>query len=176
MDKDVKVVNHPPTEYARLLSSGEVDAVVAFPPISKDLRVKGIGKVVVNSMTDPPWSNYYCCTAVTTRQWIEKHPVAAKRALRAIVKGADVVAKDPDGSARFMVDRGYADNFDYTCDILKEIPYTNIWRDFDPVDSVRFYALRLKQAGLIKSTPEEIIERGTDFRYLTQLRKELQSA
>ena len=176
INRDVKVVNFPPAENARILSSGEVDAVVAFPPINKDLRVKGIGRVVLNSLTDPPWSNYYCCTAVTTRDWLEKHPVAAKRALRAIVKGADVIANDPDGSARFMVDRGLSDNFDYTCDILKEIPYKNIWRDFDPVDSVRFYALRLKQAGLIKSTPDEIIKRGTDFRYLNELRKELQSA
>jgi NitT/TauT family transport system substrate-binding protein len=176
IDKDVKVVNYPPAENARILSSGEVDAVVAFPPINKDLRVKGIGKVVLNSLTDPPWSNYYCCTAVTTRDFIEKHPVATKRALRAIVKGANVIAKDPDASARFLVDKGYATNFDYTCDILKEIPYNNIWRDFDPVDSVRFYALRLKRAGLIKSTPEEIIKKGTDFRYLAQLRKELQNA
>jgi NitT/TauT family transport system substrate-binding protein len=176
MNKDVNVVNYPPSENARILSSGEVDAVVAFPPISKDLRVKGIGKVVLNSLTDPPWSNYYCCTAVANREWMAKHPVAAKRALRALVKGADVVAKDPDQSARFMVDRGYSDNFDYTCDILKEIPYNNIWRDFDPVDSVRFYALRLKQAGLIQSTPDEILKRGTDFRYLKQLGKELQSA
>ena len=176
VNKDVKVVNNPPSEYARLLSSGEVDAVVAFPPTTKDLRVKRIGRVVLNSLTDPPWSNYYCCTAFATRDWMEKHPVATKRALRAVVRGADVIAKDPEGSARFMVDRGLSDNFDYTCDILKEIPYKNIWRDFDPVDSVRFYALRLKQAGIIKSNPDEIIKRGTDFRYLTQLRKELQSA
>ncbi|HKY78211.1 MAG TPA: ABC transporter substrate-binding protein [Acidimicrobiia bacterium] len=176
INKDVKVVNYLPAENARILSSGEVDAVVAFPPITKELRAKGIARVVVDSMVDPPWSNYYCCTAVTNRAWMETHPVAAKRALRAIVKGANVIAQDPDGSARFMVDRGYSENFDYTCEILKEIPYNNIWRDFDPVDSVRFYALRLKQAGLIKSTPEEILEKGTDFTYLESLRKELRSA
>ena len=176
LNKDVKVVNNLPVENARLLSSGEVDAVVAFPPISKDLRVKGIGRVILDSQTDPPWSNYYCCTGVTNRDWMEKHPVATKRALRAIIKGADMVAKDPDGSARFMVDRGYADNFDYTCDILKEIPYNNVWRNFDPVDSVRFYALRMKQAGLIRSTPDEIIKKGTDFRYLNELRRELKEA
>jgi NitT/TauT family transport system substrate-binding protein len=174
--KDVKIVNHPPADNARILASGEVDAVVAFPPVSKDLRVKGIGRVVLNSLTDPPWSNYYCCTAITSRAWTEKYPVATKRALRAILKGADAVAKDPDGSARFMVDRGYSDNFQYTCDILKEIPYDHVWRDFDPADSIRFYALRLKQAGIIKSTPEEILERGTNFDFLAQLRKELQSA
>jgi NitT/TauT family transport system substrate-binding protein len=176
LNKDVKIVSHLPSENARILSSGEVDALVAFPPVSMDLRVKGIGKVVINSLTDPPWSNYYCCTAVTTRDWLEKRPVATKRALRAVLKGADVVATDPNGSARFMVDRGYSNNFDYTCDILKEIPYNKIWQDFDPVDSVRFYALRLKQAGVIKSTPDEILERGTDFRYLNDLRKELHTA
>jgi NitT/TauT family transport system substrate-binding protein len=176
LNEDVKVVNYPPVENARILSSGEVDAVVAFPPINRDLRAKGVGKVILNSLTDPPWSNYYCCSVATTRDWMEKHPVATKRALRAIVKGANLIAKDPDGSARFLVDKGYASNFDYTCDILKEIPYNNIWRDFDSVDSVRFYALRLKRAGLIKSTPEEIIKKGTDFRYLNELRRELKEA
>jgi NitT/TauT family transport system substrate-binding protein len=175
LNKDVKLVSYPPSEHARLLSSGEVDAVVVTPPITTDLRAKGIGRVVLNSVIDPPWSNYYCCVAVANRNWMEKHPVATKRALRALLKGADVVAKDPDGSARFMVDRGYTSNYDYTCEILKEIPY-DVWRDFDPVDSVRFYALRLKEAGIIKSTPDEIIKRGTDFRHMAALKRELKEA
>jgi NitT/TauT family transport system substrate-binding protein len=160
---------------ARILSSGEVDAVVAFAPISKDLEAKGIGHVVLNSLTDPPWLNYFCCVAVANRDWMAKHPVAAKRALRAILRGADVVAKDPDGTARHMVDRQYTFTFDYTCQILREIPY-DVWREFDPIDSVRFYALRLKEVGIIKSTPEEIIKRGTDFRYLSELKRELKDA
>jgi NitT/TauT family transport system substrate-binding protein len=175
LNKDVKVVNVPPTEHERLLSSGEVDAVVSLPPFSTNLRAKGIGRVVLNSVVDPPWSRYYCCTAFANRDWMDKHPVAARRALRALLKGVDVVAKDVEGTARFMVDRGYTNNYDYTCDLLREMPY-DIWRSFDPVDSVRFYALRLKEAGIIDKTPEQIIEKGTDFRYLTQLRKELQSA
>jgi NitT/TauT family transport system substrate-binding protein len=106
---------------------------------------------------------------------MEKHPAATKRALRAVLKGADVVAREPDRSARHMVDRGFTSNFEYTCDILREIPY-NVWRDFDHTDSMRFYALRLREAGLIKSTPKEILERTTDFRFLRELREELQSA
>jgi NitT/TauT family transport system substrate-binding protein len=175
LKKDVKLVNYPITENARVLSSGEVDAVVAFPPVSTDLEAKGIGRVVLNSMTDPPWSNYYCCTAVMKRDWMEKHPVAAKRAMRAVLKGTDVVATNPDGSAQFMVDRGYTSNYEYACNSLREIPY-DTWRDFDPADSIRFYALRLKEAGLINSTPDEIIERGTDFRYLSELKRELKEA
>jgi NitT/TauT family transport system substrate-binding protein len=175
LSKDVKVVNYPPTEYARLLASGEIDAVLAIPPVSTDLRAKGIGRVIINSVVDPPWSNYYCCGAFANRDWMEKHPVAAKRALRAVLKAADLVKKDPEGSARFIVDRGYTNNYDYTCDIFKEMPY-DAWRNHDSVDSVRFYALRLKEAGILKSTPDEIIKKGTDFRYLEQLKRELKEA
>ncbi len=173
--KDVKVINAPPTEFPRLLTSGEADAVVALPPFSDDLRAKGIGKVIIDSVVDPPWSNYYCCTAWANRAWMDKHPVATKRALRAMFKGADAVDKDPEGAARFMVDRGFTNNFDYTCDLLKKMPY-DVWRTYDPVDSVNFYALRLKEAGIIDATPEEILEQGTDFRYLEQLKTELRNA
>ncbi|HEY2831128.1 MAG TPA: ABC transporter substrate-binding protein [Sporichthyaceae bacterium] len=172
LHKDVKVVNYPPTEHARLLSSGEVDAVVAFPPLSNDLKAKNIGHVVINSMTDAPWSNYYCCTVAVQRSWMEKNPVATKAALRAILKGADVVAKDPDGTAQSMVAHGYTANEAYARQSLHEMPY-GIWRDFEPADSVRFYALRLKEAGLIHSTPEQLIKRGTDFSYLAELKQEL---
>jgi NitT/TauT family transport system substrate-binding protein len=92
-----------------------------------------------------------------------------------MLKGADVVAKDTLGTARFLVDRGYTTNYDYTCDILKRIRH-NVWRDFDPVDSIRFDSLRLKEAGYLKGTPEEVLEQGTDFRYFNQLRTELRTA
>lgn len=87
LNKDVKLVHHPPSEYARLLSSGEIDGVVATPPLSTDLRAKGIGTVVVNSVADPPWSNYYCCAPIAHRDWMDKHRVAAKRVLRAMLRG-----------------------------------------------------------------------------------------
>jgi NitT/TauT family transport system substrate-binding protein len=38
---------------------------------------------------------------------------------------------------------------------------------------VRFYALRLREAGMIRSTPQKIIAVGTDWRVLTELKKEL---
>jgi maleate cis-trans isomerase len=35
------------------------------------------------------------------------------------------------------------------------------------------YALRLHEAGMIKSSPQKIITQGTDWRFLTALKKEL---
>ncbi len=173
--KDVQLVNHAPAEGAKVLSSGEVDGLVAFPPISQDLRAKGIGQVILDSMTDRPWSDYFCCTANVNRYWMDKHPVATKRALRALLKGADITAKEPERAARALVDLGFTPDYDLAVQNLREIPY-DIWREFDPVDSIRFYALRMKEAGLIKSTPDQILKNGTDFRYLEELKRELKEA
>jgi hypothetical protein len=49
------------------------------------------------------------------------------------------------------------------------------WRDFDPEDSLRFYALRLHEAKMIKSTPQKLITQGTDWRFLNELKKELKT-
>jgi NitT/TauT family transport system substrate-binding protein len=38
---------------------------------------------------------------------------------------------------------------------------------------VRFYALRLHEIGLIKSTPQKIIAQGTAWRFLNELKREL---
>ena len=46
-------------------------------------------------------------------------------------------------------------------------------REYDPEDTMRFYALRLREGGLIKSTPNKIIADGTDWRFLEELKREL---
>jgi hypothetical protein len=40
---------------------------------------------------------------------------------------------------------------------------------------LRFYALRLRDAGMVKSTPDEIIAKGADWRFLNELKQELPS-
>lgn len=170
--KDVEVVRYVATEAATLLASGRVDALAAFPPYSQDLRARGIGTVVVNSMVDRPWSNYFCCMATVNRNWMERHPVATRRALRAVLRAADVVAAQPGHAAHLMVDAGHTDNLKYAKANLREIPY-DVWRRLDPADTVRYLSLRMKEAGLLKGTPEQLLARGTDFSHLAGLRHEL---
>ena len=38
---------------------------------------------------------------------------------------------------------------------------------------MRFYALRLHEAGMIKATPNKIIDKGTDWRFLQEVEREL---
>ena len=40
---------------------------------------------------------------------------------------------------------------------------------------MRFYALRLREAGMVKSTPQKLIAQGTDWRFVEQLKKELKA-
>ena len=46
-------------------------------------------------------------------------------------------------------------------------------KDLD--DSMRFYGLRLHEAGMIEATPNNIIAEGTDWRFLNELKRELKA-
>jgi NitT/TauT family transport system substrate-binding protein len=162
----------PIADSVRQLADGQIDALVSFPPLAQELRAKKIGHVVVNSTLDRPWSQYFCCIVVANREFMQKHPVATKRALRAILKATDVCALEPDHAAQLIVDKGYTQRYDHALQTMKETPY-NHWREYNPEDTVRFYALRLHEVGLIKSTPQTIIAAGTDWRFLNELKQEL---
>jgi NitT/TauT family transport system substrate-binding protein len=172
--KDINWAIHPIAEAIRLLAEAKIDGYMAFPPETQQLRAKKIGHVVVNSMMDRPWSQYFCCMAAANREFIRKHPVATRRALRAILKATSVCASEPDRVARFLVQRGYADNLAYASQTLTELPYGK-WREYDPEDTIRFYSLRLNEVGMIKSSPQKIISQGTDWRFLRELKKELKA-
>jgi NitT/TauT family transport system substrate-binding protein len=170
--KDVTIVAQPLREAMRLFEEQHVDAYIAAPPIAQELGAKKIGHVVVNSSVDHPWSQYFCCVVSGHREFVQKHPVATKRALRAILKGADICALEPERAAQSLVTQGLAQRYDYALQSMKDVPYGR-WREYDPEDTVRFYALRLHEIGLIKSTPQKIIAQGTDWRFFNELKREL---
>ena len=170
--RDINWVTHRPAESMRLLAEGKVDAFLGFPPEPQELRARKIGQVVVNSTRDRPWSQYFCCMMVGNREFVRKHPIATKRALRAILKANSICALEPERAARYLVDKGFTQRFDYALQAIKDIPYGQ-WREYDAEDTVRFYALRLHEAGMIKSSPQKIIAQGTDWRFLNELKKEL---
>ena len=141
-------------------------------PRGLPFAIRKIGHVVVNSSIDRPWSQYFCCLLAGNRDFVAKHPIATKRVLRAILKATDFCAGDAAAAARRMVDGGFTDSYDAALQMLNEVPY-NKWRVYDPDDTLRFYALRLREAGMIKSSPGKILADGTDWRFLNELKREL---
>jgi NitT/TauT family transport system substrate-binding protein len=57
---------------------------------------------------------------------------------------------------------------------LRDNPYDK-WREYDPEDTLRFYALRLHEIGLVKASPQKVIADGTDWRFLSELKRELKA-
>jgi NitT/TauT family transport system substrate-binding protein len=173
-DTDIRWVAPPPAEAMELLRAGEIDAFIGFPPDNQELRARKIGHVVVNTATDKPWSQYFCCMLAGNKDFVRRHPVATKRAMRAILKATAVCNAEPERAAQFVVDRGYTPSYDYAIQAMREIPFSR-WREFDPEDTLRFYALRLREAGMIKSSPKKIIGEATDWRLFNELKKELKA-
>jgi NitT/TauT family transport system substrate-binding protein len=169
---DIRWLTHPFEESTRLLVEGRVDAVLAFPPQAQELRARKVGHVVVNSLVDRPWSQYFCCMAYAHRDFARAHPVAIKRALRAIMKATAVCSLEPERVARFLVAGGYTKTYEYALETMKDVGY-NRWREYDAEDTIRFYALRLQEGGMITASPKRIIAQGTDWRFLHELKKEL---
>jgi len=73
-----------------------------------------------------------------------------------------------------LVERGYDTRYEVVLEILKSLSY-NRWRTDNPADTLRFYALRLREAGMIKSTPQQIIQNGSNFSFLKELKRELKA-
>jgi NitT/TauT family transport system substrate-binding protein len=169
---DIHWISSPSMNPRELFAQGKIDAFLGFPPDPQNLRARGIGRVIVNSSVDRPWSQYFCCMATANAEFVRRYPIATKRALRAVLKATDLCASDPTKVARMMVDAGFTDSYEYALQTLNDVPY-GVWRDYDPEDTVRFYALRLQEVGMIKSTPQRIIAEGTDWRFLNELKREL---
>jgi NitT/TauT family transport system substrate-binding protein len=158
----------------QLLAEGKIDAFLGFPPDPQELRARNIGHVVVNSAVDRPWSQYFCCMAVANREFARQHPVATKRALRALLKATDLCLSEPERAANAYLSHGFSTRREHALQAVKDIPYGG-WRDYDPEDTLRFYALRLHEAGLVKSGPNKMIAEGADWRFLNELKGELRA-
>jgi NitT/TauT family transport system substrate-binding protein len=168
------VVTGNTDDAVRAFTEGRADAFLGFAPQPHELRSRGIGHVILNTTQDRPWSQYFCCMVTANREFARHHPIATRRALRAFLKAADICASDPARAARFMVDRGYEPRYELALEIIRGLPYRR-WREANPEDTLRFHALRLREGGLITTTPDQLIARGTDWSFLNRLKQELKA-
>ena len=172
--KDLTMVNDPAAKPFEKFIEGKLDAYLAFPPAPQELHARKVGQVILRTAVDRPWSQYFCCTLAGNREFIARYPVATKRVIRAMLKAADLCASAPEQAARLIVDNGFTDRYDYALQTLTENSYS-AWREFDAEDSIRFYALRLHELGMIKNSPKRILADGTDWRFLKEVKRELKA-
>jgi NitT/TauT family transport system substrate-binding protein len=171
---DLHWVTDPKVRPIERFVDGKIDAFLGFAPEPQELRARHIGHSILNTALDRPWSQYFCCMLGGNREYVRRNPVATKRVMRAYLKAADLCATEPTGAAQQLVEGGYTSRYDYALQALRDIPYDK-WREYDPEDTIRFYALRLREVGFIKSTPQKIIAENTDWRFFNELKRELKA-
>jgi NitT/TauT family transport system substrate-binding protein len=110
----------------------------------------------------------------SSSRFVETCPVATKRVLRAILKAADMCASDPEQAARLSVEGQFTDGYDYAVEGLKDARFDR-WREFDPEDTLRFYALRMHEVGFLKPNPNSIVATGSNWSFLDELKRELKT-
>jgi len=173
-EKDFQWVIDPKVKPLDLFAEGKIDAFLGFPPEPQELRARHAGHVILDTTVDRPWSQYFCCMLGGNREYVQKHPIATRRVTRAILKATDLCAHEPARVAQHIVHRGLTGQYDYQRQALNELPYYK-WRDYDAEDTIRFYSLRLYEAGLIKLSPNNILAEHTDWRFFDELKRELKA-
>jgi NitT/TauT family transport system substrate-binding protein len=172
--RDLNLVDNRAAKPLELFAEGKLDAYLAFPPENQELHARKVGHVILRTAVDRPWSQYFCCMLAANREYVARYPVATKRVIRAVLKAADLCAGEPEVAARLIVEGGFTERYDYALQTLTENPYT-AWREYDAEDTLRFYALRLHELGMIKNSPQKIIADGTDWRFLNEVKRELKA-
>ena len=172
--RDIEWIVPPDGNAMELFANGETDAFLGFPTEPQELRARGIDRVILSTVSDRPWSQYFCCMIYGNRAWVREHPVATKRFLRAVFKAAEFCQANPEHAARRLVDGGFTQKYDYALQTIQELPY-ELWHEYDSEDSMRFCGLRLHEAGLLRSSPNALLADGTDWSFVNELKRELKA-
>ena len=98
-------VEETPTSPWSFFIDRKIDAFLASTPLPQELRARGIGHSHVNSSTDRPRAQYFCCMLTGRTEFVRRYPVATKRVLRAILKAAELCATERERAAQLLVDR-----------------------------------------------------------------------
>ena len=173
--RDVNILEAPAgADFDEMFRDGKADAVLTATTGMDKLRADGRFELLVDYATDAPWSGHHCCLLVATRSFYDMHPNAARRAVRAILRANIDTRTDLARGVRSMVDRGWITDYDGVLAHDRMLPY-DTWRTVDPEVGIRFFSERLQRAGVIKSSADEIVRKGTDWSALRQAMRELKA-
>jgi NitT/TauT family transport system substrate-binding protein len=105
--RQVTLVALPPEQLGQRLEQGEIDAVATSDPIGTILEGKKIVKTIADQAVDAPYAEEYCCIVVVNGEFARKHPAAAAKVTKAMLKGAKWVQENPKAAAELGVGKKY---------------------------------------------------------------------
>ena len=105
--RDVEWKVYPLAELKQALEKKDVDAISVADPTGELLLSEGFARDIVNSSTDAPYKDEYCCLVVVSGQLIKSDPDTAARLTRAILKAAKWVSLNPQSAAEICFEKKY---------------------------------------------------------------------
>jgi NitT/TauT family transport system substrate-binding protein len=143
----------PPEMLGMVAEDGRVDAVATSDPIGTILVGRGQVRTIADQATDPPYSEEYCCAVVVNGELARRHPEAAAKVTRAMLRAAKWVELNSTAAARMAVERGYiASTPEINAQALSKLKYIpGVARCKRSVEQA---AEEMKTAGLIKPSTD----------------------
>jgi len=171
----VNWVVQPDANPIALFLEGRNDAVFAAQAVTGALHANPAnrGQVIHSQLMDRPWSTLACCILAAKQEWYRANPIAAKRAVRAILRAADAQTPSRFDAVKRVTDRGLFGgpaNFNNVLFAASMVPAN--WRDLDVDSTIRFWGRLLADVGLLKVSVDDMV-RTFDPRILQELRAEL---
>ena len=142
---DVTIVELAPGAQALALDSGEIDALLGVEPIPTIIKLKKIGKELIDKTTTEYVSSpFYGGAGAITTSFVTKNPETTKKILSIIKRSVDEITKNPDEARRYL--KNYTPLNDAA---ITEVPISNIKMHDDftqsDIDSVqKFYDIFLE--------------------------------
>lgn len=104
-EKDIQFVNLPPDQMAPALAKGDVDAACVWQPLLDGLKRAAPNGKLLGLDSDAPIGQKFHTMAspdivIIGRKFVQEHPDAVKGLAAALLKGADYVNSDPEGTAK----------------------------------------------------------------------------
>lgn len=104
---EVNFVVYSNSDLALALENGAVDAICLVDPAAT-IAINNYGcKVLLDTGTDPKYSQEYCCATFVTTDFAEEHPEIAAKYTRAVMKASAWVEENPYEAAQFLIEHDY---------------------------------------------------------------------
>lgn len=176
---EVNWVAQPDANPIALYLEGKNDAVFAAQAVTAALHANPAnrGRVVHSQLTNQPWGSLACCMLAAKQDWYRANPIAAKRAMRAILRAADAQTPSRFDASKRLTDRGLFGGPANLYNVLfaaSMVPSN--WRDLDTERTMRFWGQLLADVGLLTKVSVEDMVRTIDLRILRELHAELRKA
>ncbi|MDR2459328.1 MAG: ABC transporter substrate-binding protein [Deltaproteobacteria bacterium] len=123
-DSEVEFLVFENSELPLALERGAIDAISANDPVASLAAKNNDLLILLDSATDEPFSQQYCCAAYVSASLVEENPDAAARYTRAMQRAAAWIQNNPDETARIQVDKKYvAGDAEFNASVLKTFHY-----------------------------------------------------